>query len=158
MDQLKLFDTPQTQRTSDDYWTPKWIFDSLGLTFDLDVACPPEGPAHTPCKSFYTQADDGLAQPWDGLVFMNPPFSKTTPWVEKWINHGNGIALLPCLKHSQWTKTLWNSRAKSLWINEKQIHFHHKGKEQPIWTIVWLWGIGEQATQALHDSNLGQVR
>jgi hypothetical protein len=44
MTQERLFTVRQEEYTSDDYWTPKWIFDALGLEFDLDVACPPEGP------------------------------------------------------------------------------------------------------------------
>ena len=76
MTQLRLFELPQTEYTSDDYWTPKWIFDALAITFDLDVASPPQGPANTPCRAYFTQADDGLAQDWHGTVFMNPPFSK----------------------------------------------------------------------------------
>jgi hypothetical protein len=55
MTQERLFTVRQEQYTSDDYWTPKWIFDALGLEFDLDVASPPEGPMHTPCKAFYDQ-------------------------------------------------------------------------------------------------------
>ena len=109
-DQLALFDMPQTTRTSDDYWTPKWLFDALGLVFDIDVACPPEGPAHTPCKRFFTQADDGLAQPWEGRVFMNPPFSKVTPWVHKWLEHANEIAVLPFAR-SKWCNDVWQSKA-----------------------------------------------
>lgn len=155
-DQLALFSMPQTTRTSDDYWTPKWLFDALGLVFDIDVACPPEGPAHTPCKRFFTQADDGLAQPWEGRVFMNPPFSNTAPWVNKWVEHGNGIALLPAVKETKWVRHLWNSNAKCAWINDEKIEFHHKGKLQHIWTIVWLWAIGEENVEALR--RLGPVR
>ena len=43
MDQLRLFDIEQTQLTSDDYYTPKWIFEALGEHFDLDVCAPPGG-------------------------------------------------------------------------------------------------------------------
>src|SRR4051794_34900635 len=58
---------------SDHWYTPRTIFDALGLTFDLDPCSP--GPGHwVPARRIYTQADDGLHQPWDGLVFMNPPF------------------------------------------------------------------------------------
>jgi len=45
-----------------------------------------------PCSSernhkaprFYTEADDGLSLPWDGRVFVNPPFGLALPhWVAK---------------------------------------------------------------------------
>ena len=44
-----------------------------GLMFDLDPASP--GPGHwVPARRTLTKKDDGLACPWHGLVFMNPPF------------------------------------------------------------------------------------
>jgi hypothetical protein len=46
----------------------KWIFDALGLEFDLDVACPPEGPMDTRLQSYYTKKTDGLAQ-WFGNLY-----------------------------------------------------------------------------------------
>ena len=66
--------------TSDDCYTPRWVFDAMGLRFDLDVAAPPGGPWHVPCDRYYTAEDDGLTQPWEGLVWCNPPFSAFKPW------------------------------------------------------------------------------
>jgi len=106
--QLSLLGGQQEARTSDDYYTPRWVFDTMGITFDLDVACPPEGPIHVPAARYYTAADDGLAQPWEGRVWMNPPFSKTTPWALRFIDHANGIALVPFAK-SKWACTLWDA-------------------------------------------------
>jgi hypothetical protein len=68
-----IFSTPQTEMTSDDYYTPPWIFETLGLTFDLDVASPPGGIDWIPARRYFTIADDGLSQPWQGFVWMNPP-------------------------------------------------------------------------------------
>lgn len=158
LNQEALFPMPQTTASSDDYYTPKWLFEALGVDFDLDVACPPNGPLFTPAKHWYTQETDGLLSPWFGKVFMNPPYSKTGPWVHKWIEHGNGIALLPVLKHSQWAKKLWDSQANVVWINASQIKFHHKSELKTIWPIVWLWAIGDECVEALKNSNLGSLR
>lgn len=79
--------------TSDDCYTPRWIFDAMGLEFDLDVAAPPGGPWHVPCDHYYTAEDDGLAQPWAGLVWCNPPYSKFRPWVDKWSEHPTGVLM-----------------------------------------------------------------
>ena len=89
---------PQTSATTDDYWTPAWLFEALGVEFDVDVACPPEGPPHTPCKTFFTQETDGLASEWIGNVWMNPPYGKVTPWAMKFMDHAHGICLVPFTK------------------------------------------------------------
>lgn len=154
--QLSLLGGQQEARTTDDYYTPRWIFDTMGITFDLDVACPPEGSINVPAARYYTAADDGLAQPWEGRVWMNPPYSKTAPWVRRWLDHANGIALLPCVKESRWVHDLWASEAKVVWINADPIKFWHKEKEQHILTIVWLWALGDDCIEAI--SRLGRPR
>ena len=151
-DQLALFAMPQTTRTSDDYWTPKWLFDALGLMFDIDVACPPEGPAHTPCKRFFTQADDGLAQPWNGRVFMNPPYSNASPWVNKWLDHGNGIAITVVGK-SKWGDRLW-AESDAIVLLKQNMHFV---QGRIPWPII-VTAMGAENKQALKQANLGRVR
>jgi hypothetical protein len=90
--------------TSDDCYTPRWVFDAMGLEFDLDVAAPPGGPWHVPCKRYYTAEDDGLAQPWDGLVWCNPPYSNYAPWAERWAKHPAGVLMGYQLPHVKWTR------------------------------------------------------
>lgn len=72
----------------------------------LDSASPPEPIAWIPAKARFTVVDDGLSQPWKGRVWMNPPYSKLTPWVDRFMAHGNGIALLP-FSNSAWWRKLW---------------------------------------------------
>lgn len=79
--------------TSDDCYTPPWVFREMGLVFDLDVASPPGGPWHVPAAAYYTAQDDGLVQPWHGLVWCNPPYSKFRPWAEKWAEHDRGCLM-----------------------------------------------------------------
>lgn len=79
--------------TSDDCYTPRWVFDAMGLRFDLDVAAPPGGPWHVPADRYYTAEDDGLTSPWDGLVWCNPPYSKFRPWVDRWAEHPTGVLM-----------------------------------------------------------------
>lgn len=90
-----LFALPSdsVQVTSDDCYTPRWLFEAMGLHFDLDVASPPGGPWHVPCDRYYTAEDDGLAQPWDGLVWCNPPFSNFKPWGFRWAECERGVII-----------------------------------------------------------------
>src|SRR5690348_15408106 len=89
---------------SDDWYTPPTLFEALGLTFDLDPCSP--GPGHwVPARHVYTKHDNGLSQPWFGLVFMNPPFDGREahlPWLERFFDHGNGVALVRAYTSSRW--------------------------------------------------------
>lgn len=88
--------------TSDDCYTPRWVFDAMGLEFDLDVAAPPGGPWHVPAKRFYTAEDDGLTSPWDGLVWCNPPYSHFLPWAEKFAESDQAVIMGICLPEVRW--------------------------------------------------------
>lgn len=95
-------------RSSDDYFTPGWVFELLDLTFDLDVASPARPLPWLPAKRRFTINDDGLApgRKWRGRVWMNPPYSAPGPWVEKFVEHGHGVALLP-ISNGRWMRDLW---------------------------------------------------
>lgn len=151
-EQPALFPMPQQARTSDDYWTPKWVFDALGLEFDLDVACPPEGPPHTPAKAWYTQETDGLASPWWGTVWMNPPYSNASAWVHKFLDHGDGVALTVVGK-SKWMNRAW-AEADGFILLEQSMHFV---QGRIPWPII-LWAAGDKCREALTRSGLGRVR
>jgi hypothetical protein len=155
MYQQTLFSAPQTATGSDDWYTPKWIFDTLGLTFDLDVAAPEGGIPWIPARRYYTKADDGLAQLWEGLVWMNPPFSKLTPWADRFIEHGNGIALTP-FSRSKWVDRMWGSSATMLNLPTTLTFQKPDGGNYPMsWGAV-LWAMGDQAQTAL--TKLGKTR
>lgn len=88
---------------SDEWYTPKYIFDALGCTFDLDVANAAVGGAHVPCRESY--GTEGLQRPWHGFIWMNPPFggrNGLAPWLEKFIDHRNGVALVPDRTSAPW--------------------------------------------------------
>jgi hypothetical protein len=88
----------------DDWYTPPEIFDALGLTFDLDPCSP--GPSHwVPARQVFTKQENGLAQPWSGLVFMSPPFGGRNghvPWLRKFLDHGDGVAIVRAYTSSAW--------------------------------------------------------
>lgn len=155
-----LFDDFATQRKgrqSDEYYTPKWVFDALGTRFDLDVCAPEQGPAYTPADRWYSLKDDGLISPWFGRVWMNPPFSNTTPWMHKWLDHGNGICLVPAAK-SKWHNTVWESNAVCLLLPSTLKFVTPMGTDASIFIQCLLWAIGEECTKLLRNSGLGKVR
>ncbi|MEG9884064.1 MAG: DNA N-6-adenine-methyltransferase [Hyphomicrobiales bacterium] len=89
---------------SDDWYTPPEIFDAMGIYFDLDP-CSPGLDHWVPAEHVYTKDDDGLKKDWYGTVFMNPPFGSRNghvPWLEKFIEHGDGIAIVRAYTSSGW--------------------------------------------------------
>jgi DNA N-6-adenine-methyltransferase (Dam) len=95
--------------TTDDCYTPKWVFDAMGLHFDLDVASPPGGPWHVPATRYYTAQDDGLLQPWDGLVWCNPPYSDYTPWADRFAIHDRAVILGIVLPETLWLPVVFGA-------------------------------------------------
>lgn len=139
---------------SDQCFTPPHIFETLGLKFDIDVASPPGGVPWVPAKRFYTEADNGLLQPWKGRVWMNPPFSEMTPWVQKFIKHGNGIALLPFAK-SKWFHQLWSEQLPIVML-PSNTKFIKNDKPHSIFVQTFLVAAGKTCEQAI--SKIGVIR
>jgi len=79
---------------SDAWYTPAWVFEGMGIEFDIDVASPAEPPPWIPAKRAFTVADDGLTMPWVGVVWCNPPYSSPTAWCRKWAEHEPGGCIL----------------------------------------------------------------
>lgn len=73
--------------------TPPEIPNALG-PFDLDP-CQDTEQVFTHARNHYTIEDDGLYKPWNGRVWLNPPYGKHTEvWLERMAQHNNGIAFL----------------------------------------------------------------
>lgn len=142
---------------SDQHFTPSSIFEKLNLTFDLDVAAY-HSQNHVPAKAIYCKCcHDGLKESWSGLVWMNPPYSKPTPWVEKFLAHANGLALLP-ITRGRWWDSIWQSEGL---IIPSAYNFKFErpdGVKRDITFRTMLFAIGQTATTALQQSGLGRVR
>lgn len=108
---MKLLAKPEWW--SSDHWaTPPAIITALEAefgAFDLDPCCRPET---AKAARFYTEHEDGLSQPWAGKVFLNPPYSKPAPWLEKAIYETSlsraclVVALLPVRTDTRWFHAL----------------------------------------------------
>jgi len=81
--------------TRNDRWlTPLPIVRSLG-TFDLDPAAAPDHPTAEECWT-PEAIGDGLAMPWHGRVWLNPPYGRAQgEWIRRLLDHGSGVGLIP---------------------------------------------------------------
>jgi hypothetical protein len=153
-----LFNITSGVVTSDDYYTPKWLFDALGVEFDIDVCAPPQGIPWLPAKRWYSQADDGLAQDWGGqFVWMNPPYGNPRTWVDKFMQNGNGIALLGSAR-SRWFTKLWDV-ADAIVATPIDLKFvRPDGDFKTISYQTFLFAIGAKGTKSLKQADIGRVR
>jgi hypothetical protein len=89
---------------SDEWYTPPHVFDALDTSFTMDVASP--GAAIVPwIPAGHHITCDGLSCEWQGFVWMNPPFggrNSLSPWLAKFFEHGDGIALVPDRTSAPW--------------------------------------------------------
>ena len=144
-------------KETDERYTPKWIFDTLNVEFDLDPCSPVGGIKDAPIKYYYTSEDDGLSKEWFGNVWVNPPFSNPRPFMERLAQHGNGIGLVR-ISQSQWAKDLWN-RCDGVILNDKRLKFDRPdGSSVGIPAVTFMFAFGKANAEALSNFKEYKVR
>lgn len=107
----------------DEWLTPPGVLAALG-PFDLDPCAPRSRPWPT-AERHYTVEDNGLVQPWTGIVWLNPPYSSAEKWLARIADHGNGIALLFARTETAlFHKFVWPRAALLLFLRGR-LHFHY---------------------------------
>lgn len=133
--------------------TPQEFFDKWNdvFEFDLDAAATPE---NAKAPKFYTVEDDGLAQPWEGAVWCNPPYGRQIgKWVEKAyseaIKHGAAVVMLiPAKTETRW----WHdyvTKASEIHFVKGRIQFGDSGVNAPFPSAVVVFG-GMADTPIVH--------
>jgi hypothetical protein len=142
---------------SDEHYTPKSLFSALGVIFDLDVAAPVGG-GNAPALYYFDKERDGLKQDWWGNVWMNPPYSSPSLWVEKFLVHKQGIALLP-ITRGKWWDRLW-AESGAILPTAYNLKFERPNglANKPIVFRTALYAFGESNITALKMSGLGRIR
>jgi hypothetical protein len=84
----------QSVGNNQEWLTDPQIINALG-TFDLDPCAPVIRPWDM-AKKHYTIEDDGLKQPWQGRIWLNPPYDRRTigSWLFTMANHFNGVSMI----------------------------------------------------------------
>lgn len=94
--------------TSDKWATPWPLVHDLEAEFGVFELDPCAEPHTAKAPKFYTVEQDGLGKPWFGRVFVNPPFSKPRPWLERAYDATSTgeaelvICLLPASVDTRW--------------------------------------------------------
>jgi len=128
---------------SPEHYTPTHILDAaiecLGA-IDLDPCSNSHESPHVPAARHFTREDDGLAQPWTGRVFLNPPYGREIDlWIAKLVDevmvgHVPGaIALVPGRIDTAW----WARLRDFVWCNlEGRLTFVGNTDPAPFPSVV----------------------
>jgi phage N-6-adenine-methyltransferase len=98
---------------SAEWATPQSLFDELSWLFGGFTLDPCATPQNAKCKTFFTREQNGLAQLWEGKVFMNPPYGREIGlWVKKAFEESRRGALVVCLLPARTDTRWWQDYAK----------------------------------------------
>lgn len=125
---MKKYNFDMKRLKQNHHWqTPQYIIDALG-EFDLDP-CPNR---YNPTRlakfgfvldSFYLD-EGGLIEDWFGRVWLNPPYGQLCKfWMQRFSDHGNGIALIPPRVGSKWFHDAVFKKCDAILFLEGRISF-----------------------------------
>lgn len=137
----------------EEWITPPHIARALG-EFDLDpCASVASVGMFRMARKNYILPDDGLSKPWDGCVWLNPPYGKQTDkWLARLADHGSGIALIFARTETQMFFDYVWPRAWGLLFLQGRLHFYHpdgRRARSNAGAPSVLVSYGEGATQRL---------
>jgi hypothetical protein len=112
----------------DEWLTPRFILDALG-PFDLDPCAPVNRPWPM-AREHFTVFDNGLAQVWNGRVWLNPPYGAATHvWLDRLAAHGDGIALIFARTETDaWARLVWPRASAILFLFGRLTFCHVSGQ------------------------------
>lgn len=149
----------RTEASSDEWYTPPEVFEALGLRFDLDPAAPVGGVPWVPAARHFSKREDGLARPWDGRCWVNPPYGRTTAdWLDRLAAHGDGLALVFARTDTRWFQR-FASEATALCFIGGRLRFRRPdgsaGDTAPSPSLLVAFGL--PCAIALAESELGRT-
>jgi hypothetical protein len=102
--------------------TPPHIIKALG-PFDLDPCAALNWPT---ASEHYILPQDGLALPWHGRVWCNPPYGIAAwTWLAQLAQHGDGIALVFARTETAgFVREVWGKASGVLFLHGR-LHFHY---------------------------------
>ncbi len=133
--------------------TPQPILDRLcevvGGRFDLDPCASRQSRVRKHARTYLTEADDGLSQPWRGSVYINPPYGPPISlWTAKAVDEVAArradlvIGLVPARTDTRWWHTSIAGRS-DVWLLRGRLAFGAGGNNAPFPSAIIAWGSSE---------------
>jgi len=109
--------------------TPPWILGALG-PFDLDPCAAPEPRPWPTAARHIARPQNGLHAPWEGRVWLNPPYSsEAVRWLQRMAAHGHGTALVFARTETGWfTETVWYKASAVLFLTGRVTFCYPSGR------------------------------
>ncbi len=164
----KTTTTELASKSTNQAWTsPPSLLEAIYSVYkkiDLDPCSPTKIRKVAPVKAkrYYTKQEDGLAQPWFGVVYMNPPYGvEIKKWVQKAsreVAKGNArtvIGLVPAKTDTAWwLDSVTAENVKVLFLRGR-LYFggHQKGSgAAPFASALILWGVSKEKYRSLQKA------
>lgn len=128
---------------TDEWETPQALFDELSWIFGGFTLDPCATRSNAKCARFFTSAENGLAQRWEGKVFMNPPYGRSIgPWVRKAFESSLEGTLVVCLLPARTDTRWWQEYAKrgQVWFLRGRLKFGKARNAAPFPSAVVIFG------------------
>jgi phage N-6-adenine-methyltransferase len=122
-----MMPTQKPGRSRQDYGTPRVFLEAvhqrLGAPLVWDLAAT-DANAVVPGGRHFTEADDALIQPWHrhpGWLWLNPPYARIAPWVQKAYEESllgaRVVVLVPASTGANWWRDWVYRKAHILFLN-----------------------------------------
>jgi phage N-6-adenine-methyltransferase len=124
---------------SDEWETPQWFYELLNNEFNFTLDPCATNKNHK-CDKFYTEADNGLVQSWDGeVVFCNPPYSDVKSWLEKGF-HSKAVSvfLIPCRTDTKFFHE-YCAKAKEIRFLKGRLKFSNSKNSAPFPSCIVIF-------------------
>ncbi len=131
------------QSRADDAWeTPLALFQRLNIVFEfqLDVCATRQ---NAKCPRFFSPEENGLAQPWRGRCWMNPPYGRgIEAWIQKAYEeaaagHALVVGLIPAKTDTGW----WHDFVAGTTVHlfRRRLRFNGSKTNAPFASALAIW-------------------
>lgn len=153
--------SPWVYDSKDSRFTPPEFLTRLRKVLGKAIDCDPCGhpAAFVKAKTIYTEQDNGLAQNWRGVTYVNPPYSKMHAYLRKarkeWdAGHCELIAmLLPYRLHTfVWAETLFRVTDTFLIVGRVNFVEENGRKTSPHANTLVLFGADKAMIQRVLEN------
>ncbi len=144
----------------DKSFTPAWlveIVDALLDGIDTDPCWHPESHVRPRLLACDGVDLDGLVETWLGSVWVNPPYSKPGPWIDRCEAHtGPVLALLKCDTSTRAFAAIWRADVRVFFSKRLKFEGYGDNLSAPFASVLVGWRVEPAFVRAAFE-DLGHV-